>query len=632
MLCRGFTLCSLITRTEYPYNCVVRILVAEDDPVVGDAFEEALSAGHNTVFRTEGVDDTVGRLGDGEVDVAILDVQLKDGTAWEVLDRISSPHPPFRVALVTAVDAAAPQRWAHVPVYRKPLDHRGLMRAVTEAVPFEWSKSDDEGETRSPNWIERLLLADEPPLVVSVPIGLVAIAVVTLLMVPIREEVFGAIGASYTVVVLLIAAYAGITVGLAGALVAFLAYNFFTVPPYYTFEIASASLVLELLAFLAAAVVGAVLIGTGRKLSRRQTSEAALSRLRLRLLSQTVEMPSGQLIDVITRVIREALPDGTQLELVQTSGELPAWTPVVSADIARVEGRTVETRSGNRPVLILPVDTEGLLLVASTPGTRTTDQDRRILSFAAQELSRVSEQIELLRTAEAAERLQARDEAKNALLAAVSHDLRTPLASMKVAVTTVLEPTLDLSETQRRRLLDTVNNEVDRLGGMIDHLLDLSRLESGAFRLSQEQVDLTHLVHEAADRVRLASGRQIQIASTGDAGVVGDQVRLLEVVTNLIDNAARYSTPGTPILVTIRPEQGSVIVAITDDGPGMTREEQETLFRPFTRGTRSGSGSGLGLAITRSIVTAHGGSIEVVSAPGAGTTMSVSIPKRALHE
>jgi signal transduction histidine kinase len=84
-------------------------------------------------------------------------------------------------------------------------------------------------------------------------------------------------------------------------------------------------------------------------------------------------------------------------------------------------------------------------------------------------------------------------------------------------------------------------------------------------------------------------------------------------------------------LVTIRPEQGSVIVAITDDGPGMTREEQETLFRPFTRGTRSGTGSGLGLAITRSIVTAHGGTIEVVSAPGAGTTMSVSIPKRALH-
>jgi len=606
--------------------------VAEDDPVVGDAFEEALRASHNSVFRSTGVEDTIGRLGDGEVEVVILDVQLKDGTAWDVLDRISSPHPPFRVSLVTAVDVAPPQRWAHVPVFRKPLDHQGLMRALAEAVPYEHVESDDSGEPGRQNWIERLLLADEPPLFLSVPIGLVAIAIVTLLVIPIREEAFGAISASYTVVVLLIAAYAGVPVGLAGAVVAFLAYNFFTVPPYYTFEIASAPLVLNLMAFLAAAVVGAILIGTGRTLSRRQTSDAALSRLRLRLLSQSLDVPSGQLIGVITRVIREALPDGTLLALVEPSSEIPAWTPAVSADLARIERRTVETRSDNRPVLVLPVDTEGVLLVASTPGTRMADQDRKILGFAASELSRVSEQLELLKAAEASEKLQARDEAKNALLAAVSHDLRTPLASMKVAVTTVLEPTLNLSDSQRQRLLETVNSEVDRLGEMIDHLLDLSRLESGAFRLSQEQVDLTHLVHDAADRVRLASGRQIQVDSTGNASVVGDSVRLLEVVTNLIDNAARYSTPGTPILVAIRPEEGSVIVAVTDHGPGMTREEQDKLFRPFTRGSRSGSGSGLGLAITRSIVTAHGGTIEVVSSPGTGTTMSVSIPKRALHE
>ena len=203
---------------------------------------------------------------------------------------------------------------------------------------------------------------------------------------------------------------------------------------------------------------------------------------------------------------------------------------------------------------------------------------------------------------------------------------------MKVAVTTVLEPDLNLSDAQTRHLLETVDGEVDRLAGMIDHLLDLSRLESGAFQLSQDHVDVTHLVRDAADRVQLASGRQIEVTSVGPAEVIGDSVRLLEVVTNLIDNAARYSNPGTPILVTIRSEEGSVLVAVSDDGPGMTREEQDKLFRPFTRGPRSGSGSGLGLAITRSIVSAHGGSIEVVSSPGTGTTMSVSIPKRALHE
>ncbi len=600
--------------------------------MVGDTFEEALRATHNSVFRATGVADTIGRLGDGEVEVALLDVQLMDGTAWDVLDRIPSPHPPFRVALITAVDVAPPQRWAHLPVFRKPLDHQGLLHAVAEAVPFGRSQPDDASEPSRRNWIERLLLADEPSWAVSVAVSLAAIAVVTLLMIPIREEAFGAISAGYTVVVLLIAAYAGMAVGLGGALIAFLAYNFFTVPPYYTFEIASAPLVLNLAAFFAAAVIGAILIGTGRTLARRQTSDAALSRLRLRLVSQALDVPSNELIDVIARVVREAMPDGTFLELIEPGKQIPDWVPAESADVARDERRTVEARSDNRPVLVLPVDASGVLLVASPPGTRITDQDRRILGFAASELSRVSEQMELLRAAEAAEKLQARDEAKNALLAAVSHDLRTPLASMKVAVTTALEPTLNLTEAQRHKLLETVDGEVDRLDGMIDHLLDLSRLESGAFRLSQEHVDVTHLVRDAADRVHLASGREIQVDSTGIASVDGDPVRLLEVVTNLIDNAARYSTPETPILVTIRPEEGSVIVAVTDHGPGMTREEQDKLFRPFTRGSRSGPGSGLGLAISRSIVNAHGGSIEVVSSPGTGTTMSVSIPRRAIHE
>jgi signal transduction histidine kinase len=166
---------------------------------------------------------------------------------------------------------------------------------------------------------------------------------------------------------------------------------------------------------------------------------------------------------------------------------------------------------------------------------------------------------------------------------------------------------------------------------MIDHLLDLSRLESGAFRLNQDQVDLTRLTNDAADRVRLSSGRVVEVAATGDTSVVGDAVRLLEVITNLLDNAARYSTPGTPILASIRPSNGSVTISITDEGPGITPEEQERLFRPFARGGRSSSGAGLGLAITRSIVTAHRGTIEVVSSPVSGTTMSVTIPRRSLN-
>lgn len=608
----------------------MRILVAEDDPVVGDAFEQAFRAGYHTVSRTIGIEDTVGRLSDGEAEVAILDVQLQDGTAWDVLDRISSSHPPFRVSLVTAVDVAPPQRWAHLPLFRKPLGRQGLMRAVAEAVPYWHGESEDSAIRSRQSWIERVLLADEPPLAISVPLALLAIALVTVLVVDIREGAFGAISASYTIVVLAIAAYAGVVVGLVGAVVAFLAYNFFTVPPYYTFEIASASLFINLIVFLVAAVIGAILIGTGRSLARRQAAEAALSRVRLRLLSQTIDVPSSELTSVIVRVIKESVSEGIAIDLLELTDDVPEWIPPVSYDQARLELRTVETRQGNRPVLLLPIDTNGMVLAASPVGARLSDQDRRLLGFAATELARLAEKLDLLKAAEATEQLQARDEAKNALLAAVSHDLRTPLASMKVAVTTVLEPELALSEAQRRRLLETVNSEVDRLANMIDHLLDLSRLESGAFRLNQDRVDLARLARDAADRIRLSSGRIVEVVSEGDATVTGDAVRLLEVITNLIDNAARYSTPGTLILATVRPGEGSVTLAVTDEGPGISREEQEKLFRPFSRGTRAGSGTGLGLAITRSIVTAHGGTIEVVSTPGSGTIMSASIPKRPL--
>ena len=192
----------------------------------------------------------------------------------------------------------------------------------------------------------------------------------------------------------------------------------------------------------------------------------------------------------------------------------------------------------------------------------------------------------------------------------------------------MLAPDVELSDEAERGLLETVDGEVDRLDEMIDHLLDLSRLESGVFRLKRDPVDLAKLTLDAADRVRLASGREIQVHSTGNATVTGDPVRLLEVITNLMDNAARYSTPETPIQASVRPDPGHVTVSIADQGPGIDREEQEKLFLPFVRGARSGPGSGLGLAITRSIVTAHHGRIDVISAPGSGTTMSITIPRQ----
>ncbi|MBA2336540.1 MAG: hypothetical protein H0V96_02075 [Acidimicrobiia bacterium] len=135
----------------------MKILLAEDDPVVGDAVEHALRSVHHSVRRTTGVADTVGLVGDGVADVVVLDIQLDDGSAWDVLDRIAVPHPPFRVCLISATDLAPQLRWSYIPVFRKPLDQDRLATAIGEAVTFSGSE-DDPGLVVRPavSWLERV--------------------------------------------------------------------------------------------------------------------------------------------------------------------------------------------------------------------------------------------------------------------------------------------------------------------------------------------------------------------------------------------------------------------------------------------------------------------------------------------
>jgi two-component system sensor histidine kinase KdpD len=269
-----------------------------------------------------------------------------------------------------------------------------------------------------------------------------------------------------------------------------------------------------------------------------------------------------------------------------------------------------------------------MVLAASPDAPRLGDLDRRLLSYSVGELGRLLEKAELMEEAASVERLRSQDEAKTALLAAVSHDLRTPLSSMKVAVTAMLGDDIPLTEEQRRRLLETVNVEIDRLAGMVEHLLDLSRLEAGVFRLDREPVDMAKVVWQATDRVRLSSGRVIDVAADRETEVTGDSVRLLEVVTNLVDNASRYSAPATPISVSVRSVADRVLLTVEDQGPGLTEDEVAKLFRPFIRSGSSRGGSGLGLAISRSVVEALGGTISVDSKLGRGTRVEVALPKR----
>ncbi len=217
------------------------------------------------------------------------------------------------------------------------------------------------------------------------------------------------------------------------------------------------------------------------------------------------------------------------------------------------------------------------------------------------------------------------------LTANVSHELRTPLTSIKGFTETLLGGALG-DAASARRFLEIINAETDRLVKLVDDLMDLSQLEARGAALELSLVDLPALVEEMVAQLRpLAGARRLDIrrGPTG-AVVLGDRNRLAQVLTNLIDNAIKFTADQGSVEIGWRPQNGAVEITVHDDGRGIPSSDLPHVFERFYKADRSrtvGTGSGLGLAITRHIVEAHGGRIAVFSREGEGTTFTVTLPK-----
>ncbi|HEY3109097.1 MAG TPA: ATP-binding protein, partial [Chloroflexota bacterium] len=225
--------------------------------------------------------------------------------------------------------------------------------------------------------------------------------------------------------------------------------------------------------------------------------------------------------------------------------------------------------------------------------------------------------------------LRRSDELKTALLRAVSHDLRTPLAAIKANVSGLRQADARYSDEDRAEALAAVEDEADRLDHLVSNLLDLSRIEGGALRPRAGQHDLAELVGAVVARLgpRLA-GRPISIDVPDDLpSVACDYGQIEQVVANLIENAALHTPQRTPIRVRARVADRVAQVEVVDRGPGVPAADRERLFRPFERGAAPRArGSGLGLAIARGLVEAHGGRIWVEEAPGGGARFAFTLP------
>jgi len=417
--------------------------------------------------------------------------------------------------------------------------------------------------------------------------------------------------------VVAVALVGGFIPAVLAAVVGSLLLNYYFTPPIYQWTIAQANNALALLIFVAVGLAVSSVVDTAAK----RTKQAARAGTESELLATTAGsvLRGQQALSAVLDRVREAFamdsvtlleqpadqPKGTWVA-AGTSGELP---------VSRPEEADVEVPVSDNLVLAL----RGRALPAS---------DRRVLGAFAAYAAAALEQGRLVAEAEAARPIAEADRVRTALLAAVSHDLRTPLASAKAAVTSLRSRDIEWDARDHDELLATADESLDKLARLVDNLLDMSRLQAGALAVFPRPADLAEIVARSLDDLG-PPARAVTVNIPEDLPEVAVDPAILErVISNLIANALRYSPPGTPPALTGSALHDRVELKIIDWGPGVPEGQRNEMFVPFQRmgDTDNTTGVGLGLALSRGLTEAMGGTLEPDETPGGGLTMTLSLP------
>jgi two-component system sensor histidine kinase KdpD len=499
-----------------------------------------------------------------------------------------------------------------------------------------------------------------------------AVVLASLVMLPFREQ----LGVLNVMLLLLLLSFVlGLSLGggpaSLGAILAFLAFDYLFLVPYYTFTVARRDHVLGLFVYLAIAIAAARIMDR----LRARTSEALRDNRRTSLLYDLNRaLVRDVTVDRLLRTISESVVQvygaaACRVLAVNDDGALAVravWPPETSRGVDRQAGvmaqwaierrtpaglstagrrilaphgtanppRTPLTRRG-LDVLYIPIATPervpGVLEISGKPGGgRFSEEDERILTSFADQAALALERTRLTEEAARAAVLEQSDALKSALLAAVSHDLRTPLTAIKASASALLDRSVPWTDDARSELLETIDEETDRLTQMVSNLLDLSRIEGGALRPDRDWYDLAELIDDTARRMpRQCERHAVNVEiEPGVPLLYLDYVQIAQVLVNLIGNACKYAPPNTPVVVEARRTGDNVEVRVIDRGPGIEPASLPHIFETFYRAPRQRgvSGSGIGLSICKGLVEAHGGTIRVESQVGEGTTMIVSLP------
>jgi two-component system, OmpR family, sensor histidine kinase KdpD len=470
----------------------------------------------------------------------------------------------------------------------------------------------------------------------------------------------------YVIAIAVLAARRGIYAALVASVLAFLAYDWLFVQPVHEFTASDPSEYIALLTLLVTSIVIGQLLAVARDRAnqaqslQRQTqllydvSHAALSSARLSSiyplalwrLNETLGLSGSRLL----------LRDGERFQQVAGSGVVegdgPTWLSRLNSatllvavwqrpdhGVRLVRELEVVDRDLSAPEdgllcqLYVPLRIDGrvagiVVVRERTPSRRIGVEELRLLLAYANQLAIAVERQAAAEQHARAQALEESDRLKSALISSVSHELKTPLAAIKVSATTLLDDTTDTSADVRRELMESINRETDRLTRLVSNLLDISRLEAGALRPQLEEVSIADVVADVLDRMQpLLEQRRVTVDIPDAVPATPlDFVQISQVLTNLLDNALRYSPPEAAISISAGVVRGQLRVTVFNEGSQIPPADLDRLFDKFYRVDQGAGGVGLGLSIARGIVEAHGGRIWAENVGRRGVAFVFTLP------
>ncbi len=497
----------------------------------------------------------------------------------------------------------------------------------------------------------------------------------------------------YLLLVLALASTRGLYAAIVASVVAFLSFDFFLVPPLYTFTISKFDEWLALFVFLVTAIITGQLASALRQRAEQARRREHETRILYELVRATIsEEGLDRQLSIIAHAVVDVfsswgvrdclilLPDAKGKLIVQGSAKQPldqvklssdeeataswvmtqaqtvelhdvALVPQKSTDYAprAIVRSTANKEQVRRYIRMIPLkmgqmvvgvlclfmeDDQRLSAIEKSLGVereRSNSQAAFFWAFVDQATSAI-ERARLRRESLQIEVLQRTDALRAALLSSISHDLRTPLASIKASASSLLQEDVQWSDEERRSFTLAIEREADRLNRLVANLLDMSRIDGGALKPEKEWYPIDELIHDVLGRMQpILLNRIVQTHLPDDLPPVQlDYLQIDQVLTNLIENAVRYTPSDSPIEISVNVERDQMVISVADRGPGIPPAELERVFDKFYRvlgrTAERTTGSGLGLAVCKGLVEAHGGHIWAENREGGGAIFRFALP------